>query len=85
MKGSLRAVLARGPLRSLYPPLRTSQVCPYPEAEAGIADGSYRHEMCRSPATRRAWPLLRRMITSSPYRDRLDQIFDQLDRETSLS
>ena len=56
-----------------------------PEARAGIRESSYRHNMCRAPATRRAWPLLRRLITKSPYRDRLDEVFAQLDHESPLN
>lgn len=40
---------------------------------------SYRYKMCSSPATRKAWPLLREFLANSKYRDELDKIFDNLD------
>jgi len=33
---------------------------------------SYRYTMCAAPATQRAWPLLRRMLSPSAYRDKLE-------------
>jgi len=56
---------------------------PEAEAEAGIAPGSYRYMMCAASGTQRAWPLLRRLITRSPYRTRLDQIFAELQNADS--
>ncbi len=55
-----------------------------PNVSEIFAKGSYRHNMCLAPATRRAWPLLRRMITKSPYRDRLDEIIEKLDQQSCL-
>lgn len=49
-----------------------------------LAKGSYRYNMCRSPATRRAWPLLRSFINKGPYRDHLDEIFSKLDKKLPL-
>ena len=48
-----------------------------PQPELAFMPGSYRDEMCRSPATRRAWPLLKRMIMPSPYRNHLDELFGE--------
>lgn len=35
-------------------------------------DGSYRYEMCKSEATRKAWPIIKRMMNPSNYRDKID-------------
>ena len=37
-----------------------------------ITPGTYRYTMCSADATRRAWPLLRRMMAHTPYRDQLE-------------
>jgi len=34
--------------------------------------GSYRYNMCISEATRNVWPLLKRMLEPSQYRDRIE-------------
>lgn len=34
--------------------------------------GSYRYEMCKSEATRKAWPIIKRMMNPSNYRDKID-------------
>jgi hypothetical protein len=39
-----------------------------------LALDSYRHNMAMSPDTRRAWPLVRKFLAPSEYRDRLDQL-----------
>ena len=56
-----------------------------PKPEWMLRPGTYYHEMCRAEATRRAWPLLRRMLQPSPYRERLDSVFKELDRELPIT
>jgi hypothetical protein len=34
--------------------------------------GSYRYEMCKSEATRKAWPIIKRLMNPSNYRDKID-------------
>ncbi len=56
-----------------------------PKAKHMIEPGTYRYEMCQAEATRKIWPVLRRMISPSPYRDALDQVFLELDKSQPLS
>lgn len=46
-----------------------------PRPESILASGSYRSAMCLSPATQKAWPLVRVLIAPTAYRDALDNIF----------
>lgn len=50
------------------------------KASRPYVPGDYRWNMCASPATRRAWPVLRQMIDAGPYRDDIDTIFQQLEQ-----
>ena len=34
--------------------------------------GEYRYDICASPATQKAWPLLKRMMEDTPYRKKID-------------
>ncbi|MDO9528330.1 MAG: hypothetical protein Q7J27_04130 [Syntrophales bacterium] len=34
--------------------------------------GSYRYDMCKSEATRKAWPIIKRMMNPSNYRDKIN-------------
>jgi hypothetical protein len=45
-----------------------------------FAPGSYRYEMCRSPATRRAWPILRRMFHRDDYLAKVQNTIDLIER-----
>lgn len=38
-----------------------------------FAPGSYRHTMCLSPHTRKAWPLIRKMMNPSEFVNRVDR------------
>ena len=38
---------------------------------------TYRVDMCLAPATRRAWPLVRRFLDDEPYRQTLDKLFSE--------
>lgn len=40
--------------------------------EKTFANGTYRNLMCQSKDFRAAWPLLKTMLSPSPYRDRID-------------
>ena len=55
-----------------------------PKATRSLQKGSYRYNMCLSPATRRAWPLVRYMLNNDHYRERLDSIFRELDQHYPL-
>lgn len=48
-----------------------------------IKKGSYRDAMFMSPATIKAWPLIRIMLTDSAFRDMLDRIFDDNNKKQS--
>jgi len=50
-----------------------------------LKENSYRRNMCKSEPMRRAWPLVRRLLTDSNYSRALDEIFEQLDRDSPLS
>jgi hypothetical protein len=47
--------------------------------------GSYRYMLCESEATRRAWPLIRRLISGGPYVKRIELTMDLLRREAETA
>lgn len=49
-----------------------------------LTEGSYRQQMCAAIPTRRAWPLIKRMLSDTPYRDHLENIFQKLERDQPL-
>lgn len=51
---------------------------PSKEKNVVLSEGSYRYEMMKSEHTQRAWPLLRRLLTNSDYRKRLDELHQEL-------
>lgn len=45
-------------------------------------DDSYRYVMCKSEATRKAWPIIKQMMNPSDYRDKIDNTISLIHNET---
>lgn len=45
---------------------------PYIWLSTPFKEGTYRYEMCKSSDTRKAWPLIKKMMNPSRFRDRID-------------
>lgn len=43
--------------------------------------GSYRHTMCLSPDTRKAWPVIKRMLNPGEYIDRVDRTISLIEKK----
>ena len=53
----------------------------YPRDRSPFTSGSYRDWMCRSPNTRKAWPVLKRFTSDSAYRARIEATMLQYGKE----
>lgn len=50
-----------------------------------FAPGTYRYNMLKSERTRRAWPLIKKFMGPSPYRDKIEFTISCIDRQEKLS
>lgn len=48
------------------------------DKDSVLCKKSYRYRMMQSEPTRKAWPLLREMLTDSDYKSKLDEIYEEI-------
>jgi hypothetical protein len=49
-----------------------------PDSRTPFKEGTYRYNMCLSQKTQDAWPLLKRMLNPTPFRDRIEATFGEI-------
>lgn len=53
----------------------------FPNDSTPFDKNSYRYEMCQSEQTRNAWPILKKFITNTNYRKKIENTIDLINKE----